>query len=234
MALWAHLSAIGKKFRIRSVLTKKTNYATIESNVQDLNMYWDPQFAQVLETWGIGNVWDEIQFLMVNRTGKVLDVACGTGKTMELLSKYPDLQVYGCDISDFLIQKAIDRGISSDQIVICDATKMDYADNFFNHSYSIGSLEHFTEEGIIQVISECHRITRFMSCHQVPVSRSGKNEGWTKTIQSFHNNSSEWWIEKFMHSYQRVFVLDSKWQDDISIGKWFVCVREWIQEELVG
>jgi len=199
------------------------NRQAFAPNVQNLDIYWDPQFAQVLETWGDGNVWDEIQFLMVNCRGTVLDVACGTGKTIALLSKFPEIVVYGCDISDFLIQKAVDRGIPPGRLKICDATRMDYADGFFDYSYSIGSLEHFTVDGISQVISECYRTTKFISCHQVPVSRSGKNEGWTKTLQSFHNNSVEWWLEKFARSYDKVRVLDSRWQDDISVGKWFVC-----------
>ena len=31
---------------------------------QDLDVYWTDEMAQILETWGIGHVWNEIQFLM--------------------------------------------------------------------------------------------------------------------------------------------------------------------------
>lgn len=192
---------------------------------QDLDVYWDPRFTQVLETWGEGNVWNEIQFFMVNCKGKILDVACGTGKTIQLLSRFPDIEIHGCDISDFLIQKAIDRGIQPDRLKVCDATKMSYQDNSFDYAYSIGSLEHFTEDGIIQVVAECYRITRANSLHMIPVSRSGRDEGWIKTLQSFHNNSVDWWLNKFYSPYEVVHVIDSKWQDDISIGKWFICVK---------
>jgi len=193
---------------------------------QDIDLYWDPHMAELLETWGEGTTWNEIQLLMVNCAGKVLDIACGTGKTMELLKPFPSLQLYGCDISDLLIQKAIDRGVAQDRLEICDATKTDYADNFFDYSYSIGSLEHFTNEGILQFIAEAHRITKSNSFHMVPVSRSGKDEGWIKPMQSYHNNSIDWWLDKYRSAYKTVHVLDSSWCDAISIGKWFICMRE--------
>lgn len=191
---------------------------------QDIDVYWDSKMATVLETWGEQNVWKEIPLLMVNCKGKTLDIACGTGKTMEILSKFP-IDIFGCDISDMLINKAIERGILRDHLLICDATKMSYENDSFDYAYSIGSLEHFTEEGITKLLQECYRVTKYTSFHMIPVSRSGKNEGWLKTYQSFHNNSVAWWLEKYKSVYPTVFVLDSTWEDDISVGKWFVCVR---------
>ncbi|MFM6267537.1 MAG: hypothetical protein ACKPFA_13720, partial [Dolichospermum sp.] len=55
--------------------------------------------------------------------------------------------------------------------------------------------------------------------------RSGKDEGWMKTLQSFHNNSVDWWLDKFYSSYPAVLVIDSYWNDSISVGKWFVCFK---------
>jgi hypothetical protein len=59
----------------------------------------------------------------------------------------------------------------------------------------------------------------------IPVSRSGKDEGWIKTLQSYYNNSVDWWLKKYKSSYQSVFVIDSSWEDDISVGKWFICIK---------
>lgn len=195
------------------------------SGSQDLELYWDAKFAEVLETWGEGNTWNEIQYLLVNFKGRVLDIACGTGRVMRILTRFDGLELYGCDISDFLIKKGIDCGIQSDHLSVCDATKMIYKDNSFDHAYSIGSLEHFTETGIAQCISECFRVARTSTFHMVPVSRSGRDEGWVKTVQSFYNNSVDWWLLKFKSIYKTVYVLDSGWQDNISIGKWFVCIK---------
>jgi hypothetical protein len=208
-----------------SLLARVTGGAS-DSGSQDLDLYWDPKMAEILDTWGIGNTWNEIQLLLANVRGRIVDIACGTGKVMTLLAPYPALEVHGFDVSDFLIQKAIDRGIPRERLAVADATKTSYADNEFDYGYSIGSLEHFTEDGIIKFVAETHRITRFASFHQIPVSRSGRDEGWMKTHQSFHNNSVDWWLQRYRSAYSTVHVLDSAWNDKISVGKWFLCVKE--------
>ena len=190
---------------------------------QDLDVYWDEKMAEILETWGDGNVWDEIRLLLVNCEGRVLDIACGTGKTMWLLRPYKQLDVEGCDISDMLIQKAVDRGLAPDKLRVCDATKMPYQDGEFDYSYSIGSLEHFTEEGISKFAAEARRVTRVASIHMMPTSRSGRDEGWLKTHQSFFNSSTDWWVERLGKHFGEVLVLDSHWDDSLSVGKWFIC-----------
>jgi len=197
-----------------------------DRGTQDLDLYWDPKMADILDTWGTGTAWNEIQLLLANVRGKVIDIACGTGKVMMLLTSYPALEVHGFDISDFLIQKAIDRGIGRERLTVADATKTPYDDNAFDYGYSIGSLEHFTDVGIDQFLAETYRITRLASFHMIPVSRSGRDEGWLKTHQSFHNNSVEWWLAHYRKAYSTVHVLESAWHDKISVGKWFVCVKE--------
>jgi ubiquinone/menaquinone biosynthesis C-methylase UbiE len=106
--------------------------------------------------------------------------------------------------------------------MVCDATDMPYKDNEFDFSYSIGSLEHFTEEGIEKFVSECHRITKHHTLHMMPFSRSNTDEGWTKTTQSFFNNSTDWWLTKFKKSYSKVNLVDSLWNDKISVGRWII------------
>jgi ubiquinone/menaquinone biosynthesis C-methylase UbiE len=190
---------------------------------QDLDVYWDPEMATLLEQWGQGNAWNEIQLLMENSSGKVLDMACGTGKVMEVLKGLPRLEIHGCDISDMLITKATERGLLESRLKICDATQLPYADETFDYSYSIGSLEHFTEDGIEKAIAELARVTKRGSYHMMPTSRSNKDEGWLKTYQSFHNCSTDWWVARFQKSFSEVIVLESRWEDKISVGSWFIC-----------
>jgi ubiquinone/menaquinone biosynthesis C-methylase UbiE len=193
---------------------------------QDLDIYWDEEMATLLDTWGEGSVWNEIQILLHRQSGPVLDIACGTGKTMQILSRFEALQLHGCDISDLLIGKALERGIDSRRLNVMDATRMSYPDGSFDFAYSIGSFEHFTEQGLAAVIAESCRVVRRASFHMVPVARSGRDEGWLKTQQSFFNNSVPWWREKFAASYPSVVVLDSAWNDTISVGKWFACYKD--------
>ena len=192
---------------------------------QDLDLYWDRKMAALLETWGEGNAWHEALFLFSGKSGKALDVACGTGIVMEKLASTSNLEIHGCDISDFLIMKARERGILNKRLKVCDATKLPYGNDEFDYSYSIGSLEHFTEEGIRNCFSEMARVTKKASYHFMPVSRSGKDEGWMKTLQSFHNCSVGWWRERVSQHFPRVLVLPSLWCDDISVGKWFHCFK---------
>ncbi|MEQ1714564.1 MAG: class I SAM-dependent methyltransferase [Hyphomicrobium sp.] len=189
---------------------------------QDLDVYWDPAMAAVLEAWGEGNVWSEIQLMMAGRTGTCLDIACGTGKVMELLQNEA-LDIWGCDISDALIAQAAKRGLRPERLHVGDATKLPYQDRQFDHSYSIGSIEHFTEDGVIAMLRESRRVTSSMSFRMQPISRNGKDNGWIKTVQSYHNNSIEWWMPKYNAAFKNVRVLDSRWEDKGSVGKWFLC-----------
>lgn len=208
--------------------TKALNFKTptIDSSKateQDLDIYWDQSMSDALMEWGKGSVWEEVQLLLINCKGSVLDIACGPGGTMQLLEKYSNLELHGIDISDLLISAAIDSGIDAKRLQVGDATKMGYKNRSFDYGYSIGSLEHFTEAGIVNMIKESKRVVKTATFHMIPVSRSDKNEGWMKTRQSFHNNSVDWWAQKFSSVYPNVTVLSSRWEDEISYGKWFVC-----------
>lgn len=229
--LWASLARLRRGFETSGPTGARTSplSGTVpKSSEQNLDIYWDPIMAALLETWGEGTVWNEIKLLLADRQGRVLDIACGTGRTMWELVGYSALELHGCDISDLLIEKAVARGLPRDHLRVCDATRTGYPDGHFEHSYSIGSLEHFTDAGIVGFIRECRRITRGVAFHQMPVSRSGRDEGWMvdSAGQSFFNNSPDWWKAQFLRSYEAVYVVDSSWKADISVGKWFICLPE--------
>ena len=46
---------------------KRFKKATLNSDTQELDPYWDEQFSAALEVWGEGTVWDEIKYLLVGR-----------------------------------------------------------------------------------------------------------------------------------------------------------------------
>jgi len=189
---------------------------------QNLDVYWTEEMRDLLDHWGEDNTWREIQFLLTNCRGRVLDIACGTGRVMEILKNYSDLELYGCDLSDFLIKKAVERGIAAETLRVCDAADTKYDDNYFDYSYSIGTLAHFPEEGIMAVLEEAKRITRRATFHEVTISK-GQNEGWISPGQSYFNNGADWWLPKFRSVFPHVSVLPSAWSDERSIGLWFIC-----------
>ena len=207
------------------ILNKYLNKKTINPLKQDLDLYFTEGFANVLENWGENHVWFEIQLLLANCVGKVLDIACGNGIVIKKLEINPKIQVFGFDISNLLIEHAIIKGIDKDKLKVMDATNTDYPDLAFDYSYSIGSLEHFTESGIVAFIAESSRYTKTGSFHMIPVSRSEKNEGWIKLTQSYYNNSETWWLEKFKKSFSFVIMINSGWNDTISNGRWYLCYK---------
>mgnify|MGYP001364301794 CR=1 FL=1 len=194
------------------------------SKDQDIDIYNKSLTAEKLSEWGKGTTWNEIQMFFDDKEGKILDVACGTGLNMIDLSRInPKASLYGCDISQYLIDIAGKNGVKKENLFCIDATELNFEENFFDYSYSIGSMEHFTEDGIEKLIANLSKITRKTSIHMMPISKKNIDEGWIKTYQSFHNNSSEWWLKKFKKNFQKVEIIDSSWEDHISKGKWFVC-----------
>jgi SAM-dependent methyltransferase len=207
-------------------LIKKNNFY-LSKNKQDIKIYDKKITAEKLEEWGLSTTWNEVLMLINKKEGNILDVACGTGvNIIELKKKNPKATFYGCDISSQLLNIAEKKGINKKYLQLIDATKMKYSNNFFSYSYSIGSLEHFTEKGIESLIKKLSLNTSVASFHFMPVSRKNINEGWIKTSQTFHNNSVEWWREKFKKRFKTVEVIDSSWNDFISSGKWFLCFKK--------
>ena len=129
----------------------------------------------------------------------------------------------GCDISDFLIKKGIERGIPVAKLKVCDATATGYEDRHFEYAYSIGSLEHFTEQGIAASCANAGALLRALPSTTSRRAADGRDHGWITPYQSYFNNSVAWWLLKFREQFSDVQVLDSSWGDDISAGKWFVC-----------
>lgn len=190
---------------------------------QSLGIYWDAEMAAALETWGADSTWQEVQLIFSGLRGRVLDIACGTGVVMEILGKFPEVEVSGCDISDYLLAKGVERGLAAERMTCCDATKLPYGDGDFDYGYSIGSLEHFTDEGITGFLREARRVTRAASFHMIPVSKSGQDEGWMSPLQSYFNNSEGWWVKRAEAVFSRVVVVRSGWSDKWSEGIWMLC-----------
>lgn len=209
--------------KLKTLIKNKIN--KVDSSTQDLNVYYTEEMSNILDTWGERNAWIEIQHIFQNfdKNSKILDIACGTGKVIQILQQNLSLKnIHGCDISDHLINKGISRGISRDRLKVCDATNLPYNQDEFESCYSIGSLEHFTVEGINKFLQSSRKVTKNYHYHMIPVSKNNKNEGWIKRYQSYHNNSVSWWIDVCKNYFEYVMVLDSSWEDQESIGKWLI------------
>ncbi len=214
-----------EEYKLRLLIRLNRKKKPLDQQVLDI--YWDADFAEAAEHWGETSTWAELEYFLVNCHGRVLDVACGSGRTMQLMQKFSSCELHGCDISGALIDLAIKkRGMEASRFTECNAVAMPYPDEWFNYAYSVGSLEHFTEKGITQVLTECYRTTRYATFHHVPASKRGRDEGWIVTDQGYFLNSAEWWLRKCSEVYDTVQVLRSSWHDPLSVGIWLVCNKE--------
>jgi ubiquinone/menaquinone biosynthesis C-methylase UbiE len=215
--------------RYLKILIKKKFKNSFLYNNQKLNVYYTEKMACDLEIWGKNNAWIDIQHLLHDKKSKnILDIACGTGKVIAMLEKVNNSNFYGCDISEYLIKKAINRtqiDLSLDKFTVCDARNLPYKPNHFDYSYSVGSLEHFTEEGIDLFLKEAKRVTKYFSYHMVPISKLKKNEGWIEceySLQTYFNNTEEWWRNKCDKTFKEVTIIKSTWSSEMSDGIWLI------------
>lgn len=190
---------------------------------QNVELYWDEKYAELLESWGKDTVWNEIQLIFCGLSGRVLDIACGTGSTIAILNKSSDLDIHGFDLSDILIRRAKNKGIIHEKLKVADATQVCYLRKEFDYSFSIGSIEHFTENGIDLFLKNAAYYTRRYSFHMLPVNTNGIDKGWEKTSQSYFNNSTNWWLKKFEPHFAEVRVVNSAWAALDQKGIWLIC-----------
>jgi ubiquinone/menaquinone biosynthesis C-methylase UbiE len=203
------------------------NLRSLDGSKQELDLYSDSVFAEVLETWANDTAWPEIELLLRDRRGKVLDLACGTGRAFDFLHGSEQLEYYGCDISEMLIERAIVRGVPRERLRVGNAARLQYSDGEFDYLFSIGSLEHFSSDILTNTISECRRVCKGLCFHQMPVSRSGLDEGWFAPYQAYWNNSEAWWVKQFRKAFgDSVWTMKSKWADRWSQGMWFICASQ--------
>src|ERR1700683_2704721 len=75
---------------------------------------------------------DQLAARIVNKSGRVLDVACGLGASTNRLARiYPSDMITGINISEAQIADARARAPAC-TLRVMDATKLDFSDNYFD------------------------------------------------------------------------------------------------------
>ncbi len=138
------------------------------------------------------NAWHELNLLLANCRGKILDNASGTGLNMSDFIRIYSLDIHGCDFSDFLSDKATARGFDRSKLTVCNASLLPFDSIEIDYSYSIGSLESVDLRGLENAIAESARVTRVAVFHQALTSRNERDNGWIEPSQFYWNNSSGW------------------------------------------
>jgi ubiquinone/menaquinone biosynthesis C-methylase UbiE len=112
---------------------------------------------------------------------RILDVACGTGRTLKMLrAALPQASLFGADLSPAYLRKA-NQLLSQNpgelpQLLQANAESLPYLDNYFHGVTSVFLFHELPASARQQVIDECFRITQpggvFLICDSVQVSDS--------------------------------------------------------------
>ena len=109
-------------------------------------------------------------------TPKVLDVACGTGRTLKMMrDTFPQASLYGVDLSPMYLRKAnelLSRDVGSlPQLIQANAEKLPYLDNYFEATVSVFLFHELPADIRQTVINECYRVTQpggvFIICDSI-------------------------------------------------------------------
>jgi len=90
------------------------------------------------------------------RYNKILEVGCANGKDfIQFCRSNDEVELVGLDIQDYGLEQ------SNFEMIVGDAEKIDYPDNYFDLAVSFGVLEHIQPiEKLCAVISEIDRVSK--------------------------------------------------------------------------
>jgi ubiquinone/menaquinone biosynthesis C-methylase UbiE len=114
-------------------------------------------------------------------SGKVLDIACGTGRTLSMIREtLPKASLYGVDLSPAYLRKA-NQTLSQKpsvlpQLVQANAEFLPFVDNYFESTVSVFLFHELPAEARQNVIAEAFRVTKpggtFVICDSIQLSDS--------------------------------------------------------------
>lgn len=144
--------------------------------------------------------------LGANPRPRILDVACGTGRTLKLLrNAFPQASLFGIDLSPAYLRKA-NQELSQipgelPQLLQANAEELPYLDNYFHAVTCVFTFHELPSTARQQVIEECFRVTQpggvFVICDSIQMSDSPE---MLPIMDSFH--------ETFHEPYYKHYITD--------------------------
>ncbi|MGI2908899.1 class I SAM-dependent methyltransferase [Tolypothrix sp. VBCCA 56010] len=128
---------------------------------------------------------------------RILDVACGTGRTIKLIrAALSQASLYGTDLSPAYLRKAIEllSQIPGElpQLLQANAEELPYLDNYFHAVTSVFLFHELPPTVRQRVIEECFRVTKpggvFIICDSIQMSDSPEME---PIMENFHETFHE-------------------------------------------
>ena len=122
------------------------------------------------------------QFLKFQASDRVLDLGCGSGRTLVWNRSAAETMV-GVDISPFFAREALDRV----DLLLGDLRRLPFPDATFTKAWSLDVLEHLSPESLRDMLREANRVLApggalFVYTH---VRKNGWLAGGTRAINRF-------------------------------------------------
>ena len=122
------------------------------------------------------------QFLKLDRSDRVLDLGCGSGRTL-VWNAGAAQTMAGLDISPFFAREALDRV----DLLLGDLRRLPFADGTFTKAWSLDVLEHLSPESLRDMLREANRVLApggalFIYTH---VRKNGRLAGGTRAVNKF-------------------------------------------------
>ncbi|NWF58490.1 MAG: class I SAM-dependent methyltransferase [Fischerella sp.] len=142
-----------------------------------------------------------------SRQIRVLDVACGTGRTLKMIrATLPQASLFGIDLSPAYLRKANEllSQIPGElpQLLQANAEELPYLNNYFHAVTSVFLFHELPAAARQRVIEECYRIVKpggvFIICDSIQMSDSPEME---PLMENFH--------ETFHEPYYKHYVTDN-------------------------
>ena len=87
-------------------------------------------------------------YVDINKKINVLDVGCGTGDTLRILSKNSRAKLYGIDLSENMLERARKKLGTRAVLNLGDADKLQFRNNFFDYVICTEAFHHFPEPNL--------------------------------------------------------------------------------------
>lgn len=144
--------------------------------------------------------------LGANQKPRILDVACGTGRTLKLLrNAFPQASLFGTDLSPAYLRKA-NQELSQipgelPQLLQANAEKLPYLDSYFHAVTCVFTFHELPSAARQQVMEECFRVVQpggvFVICDSIQMEDSPE---MLPIMDSFH--------ETFHEPYYKHYITD--------------------------
>lgn len=89
----------------------------------------------------------------------IIDVGCGNGRLLKILSSYPDIKYFGIDPSEKLIDYARED-FPDNKFEICDGINIPAKNEEYDICFSIAVMHHLPTSLVAEWLSEIHRVLK--------------------------------------------------------------------------